>query len=1378
MVLNGATSQLDRLRGAPAPERVRVDGRSVAQLLAFAAEYGTLIQFYDLTDTPDGHWGLFFAADPAVGLALLAGLDLADIEQAFERRLSQLRQAHGLEERLRLAQRAIGVMLRLIRILNRGGGDLPDIDTAFGDVISANRHDALAAPMRRLRFHMDGGTLEHRLRRELDGLARDWFSQFATFLAEVVDGLLHVLQQETTAARAQLQASLQDQDHAPQAALYNAFVMLFGHAQNAMNRFPRRLVEFYYATLLQQDSLAAEPDQVVLTFTTAKGVDDGSVPRATLFPAGTDPEGATINYAADQALAVYGTSVTGLRTLRLTRAPVVAGSSEPAPARVLSGIVALADQPPAIATSFPPFGNAIPGTSGVLVTSLASLGFAVTSPTLMLTGGQREIHLGLTVSSDSLSDLTPVLQTIGAAAGGIAPMPLLAQVLQAAFALRYSTAGGWVAIESYTITAPPEGQAATFDLMVTLPAAADAFVALSTLPAAKDAIPAAPGSPVPDRDQPTLLAALRQEPVTVGQGGVTIAIYPYAVLSRVALSDLSIRVAVDDLGNLSLATPNGPVDASQPFAVFGGAPVQYAALSVTSAELFAKQVTNLSVSIAWAGLPVTSTGFKGYYASYVVDADGIRQPPGTLFDNASFQVRLDVVHPGLWTLAADPTAAPLYLFRTDAGNPVPAPDAPVLRDTILTVPALATQVPPAFPSYYDPSLSAVRLSLVNPAYAFGDTLYSANVMAASVRLTAAASACSEACARQQAAAAEVAGAARLLDPVHTANAATPASAREASVGGAVEQALSGLAGMALKALQDGLAASGAVADTVAQWRASLTAALAKPPTPTALWQRLTRGRTGSTASTTVLVNLRNWIAEHAGLLGPAAQPHVARANTVVSAATRLAAGHADSTGQSPAVARPTLGAATHAAQSTLSEANTQGMQQCIQDCMGAQGAGAQAGTNFPNLPWLPTAASVTVGYEAATALPGTNQADVFFHLLPFDAVAPVAWPAGTTVPLLAQQDVDGALYVGLSAPAQALTLLFAMAPDAGGWPADSPPVTWSQAVAGGWTSVTPMRDGTNGLQNTGIVSLTVALRSDSEAPWLRLSVTQDPERFPLLAALTPNVLTASWVGPGGAASLGTPLPAGTISASNPVLVDIGTIDQPLPSFGGRPSAVGPAFQLWMAERLRHKGFGIQAWDYARLVLAEFPSLWQVAIVPASDAAGNPAPGNVWVVVVAGPTTTNIPDPTEPFVAPALLADVRSMLAARISPFITLAVTDPPYQRMKVTARLVFSDADTVAAWVRILNSELIAWLSPWPDPALGLRPANYYTEHAVAEFVRHRPYVLGVLSLRLDADPPDAVGGWRYLTSALAHDLSEGPAPAPKRSRRALPGPADLGDIA
>ena len=43
----------------------------------------------------------------------------------------------------------------------------------------------------------------------------------------------------------------------------------------------------------------------------------------------------------------------------------------------------------------------------------------------------------------------------------------------------------------------------------------------------------------------------------------------------------------------------------------------------TAANSAPKSTLRLSVTIDWAGLPVTKTGFKGYYQGYVIDADGM-----------------------------------------------------------------------------------------------------------------------------------------------------------------------------------------------------------------------------------------------------------------------------------------------------------------------------------------------------------------------------------------------------------------------------------------------------------------------------------------------------------------------------------------------------------------------------------------------------------------------------------------------------------------------------------------------------------------------------------------------------------------------------------
>jgi hypothetical protein len=87
--------------------------------------------------------------------------------------------------------------------------------------------------------------------------------------------------------------------------------------------------------------------------------------------------------------------------------------------------------------------------------------------------------------------------------------------------------------------------------------------------------------------------------------------------------------------------------------------------------------------------------------------------------------------------------------------------------------------------------------------------------------------------------------------------------------------------------------------------------------------------------------------------------------------------------------------------------------------------------------------------------------------------------------------------------------------------------------------------------------------------------------------------------------------------------------------------------------------------------------------------------------------------------------------------------------------LDFSPEDTPDAWSAKLNTELIAWLSPWPYDT---RPDDYYAPHAVAGFIRSRPYVRGILSFAMTPLPP---AGAYYLTSAPAHAITGISAAAP-----------------
>jgi hypothetical protein len=165
---------------------------------------------------------------------------------------------------------------------------------------------------------------------------------------------------------------------------------------------------------------------------------------------------------------------------------------------------------------------------------------------------------------------------------------------------------------------------------------------------------------------------------------------------------------------------------------------------------------------------------------------------------------------------------------------------------------------------------------------------------------------------------------------------------------------------------------------------------------------------------------------------------------------------------------------------------------------------------------------------------------------------------------------------------------------------------------------------------------------------------------------------------------------------------------------------------------------------------------------------------VWVVAVPGPKTPNVVDTTAPLADLTTLSDVGRVIEQSVGPFVELCVTNPPYLRLKVEITCDFSDDDTTDYWRLKLAEDLTLWLSPWPDASIGPRPADYYTRRAIAEFVRGRDYVLGIVSLKVEPKT-EAVGlGWYYLTSVKSDEHEVKAAAAPARSSPYQPYPPPI----
>ncbi|MFL5386796.1 MAG: baseplate J/gp47 family protein [Longimicrobiaceae bacterium] len=1341
IVLNGAVSQYARALAQSGARRVRVDGRGQAELLAFAARFGELVWFYATPDDrPEGDWSAFFLADPAaLGAALRRAAPRAR-EAALAALAARLRGATGEEEKRALLRELFGAPLALarqvdgwLRVLGELGASGPAerLHRRLSEAVRGH----LAPALRRLRAWDAGAAAREALGApvgadyggllplwELEGVAPDpspWrgpapaarIDQAAERVVEAFAAFVDALAAALRGA-AELEAAAVPGEQRPPLALWSAFVALFRTAQRTLATLTPRYARFYYHRVLREGLRGPFPDRVYLAFTLAgESGSRATVPRGTLFPAGADADGQEVLYAADRALGVTAAALARLRMLRALSGPLVeaftpAGSPPPPPAPLPPGAVETVPVQRVLASvvdlaaagdgaGWPTFGSGAAGTVGAQATAPATLGFAVATPELLLGGGRRRVAVAVDFTADEA--LWRRLAAV-AALTGAGRAEVLRQVVEGAFDLDLSTAEGWLRVEVEWAEVVPVPGGGTFTLHLELPPTLPAIVPLHAGGEAPEAEEGAEPRPNPAPGLPTLQATLRAGTVPVAGPLGTAEVHPLPFLEPLRVAEVEVRAWVWGLADLALANTDGEVGGGGAFPVFGAVPAVGSFLELRSAELFSKVPRELAVTLSWVALPPNDTGFAGWYAGWKIGLDGRRQPG--LFDNAVFQGRMRVTTPGAWELrepgSPDPLPwAPVHLFRTREACQDPVPLPAAPLCPETRFGGLPVARTKGAPVGYDPAASALRLELSDPPYAFGNDLYAANVLDAVLRELPDGCACQQQCMV-------------LCAPLDEAAAAL-ALCLEACAGSPPGDPC--------------LACLEQVGDRLAARAEACRAACgaASPPggcEPCALMEEGVR-------------RIDDCIARAAG-------------------------------GQPAA-------ACVEACRAWLAQAYAAALSACVAACM------RPGEVRYPSDPWLPQAERVTVDYVSSCRIDpdAAGACGALFHLEPFGGWGPMADEAGGVPLLLPRAGAPASLLLGFDALAggDTLTLLFQLAAPGGtAEPATPPPVRWSWLGGDRWHPLAARdvpADTTHGLQSSGVVALQLpplegpeGTRLPGGGRWLRCAAEGEPAGFPWTVGIFPHAGAATWVdaGEGAGMHLAEPLPAGTITATVQEVAGVGSVLQPMPSFGGRPPETERGYQLRLSERLRHKERAAQPWDYERLALERFPQLWKARALPARGASG-PAPGSVLVVVVAGEAGNESADPTMPRAPSALLGAVQEFLAERATPFAGVEVVNPAYVRVTVAAEVAFRDPGTggdAGGGVDRLNADLVAWLSPWFYGAeRAEHEGSYAFEGDVSWFIQSRPYVAALLSLELRHDPAPSTLEWYFLTSAGRHDLRE-----------------------
>jgi hypothetical protein len=750
IIITRWASQAGRSRAALQPDYVGIDERTLPELLAFAPSFARHVRYIAADDRPDGNWSDFFLADSAMVLASMAVFDAAERSRRFREASEQVRLETSDALKLERLQALFDVILALpkeVEAWYAATEGLPqdaDADALRGLLESAISGE-LAPLLARLRGYGAAagqpGGLGHRIRVDCRQFRSIWQTEFICPdgsiyqghfrrqkidaalgpLAALYEFLLGAIADLVARAKPDFAASLANGRVKPHIALYIAFIRQLQVAQSRLNELPARVVDFYYKEILHEPLRSPVPDRVFLTFTRAPGIIPAKVSLGTPFPAGPDAAGQPVLFLADQTLNVERARLVRVRAIRTTRGPLHDALSRDAPAvtanrlhRVnVTNIPVAPDGVLADGKPWAPFGTAEAGSADTM-SQPAPMGFAIVSRSLLLTGGDRSLTVSLRCNPQfSHAVLDPLLLEIADVTGLSAEQALI-QLLTKAFGFSVTSQAGWHELTPCKITVSPsavDGRSLSFQ-----------FQMAPGEPPLVAAEPLLAGAQFEAVAAPALLARLRQEPVTLSGNTGTKRVFPLSLLEGLPVEDVVIAAGVTDLPGVTIKTRNGPVDTTIPFLPFGAPARVNTWFDIQHRELFTKPLDQLTVSIDWLGLPAHPRGFAGHYEQYVVGPD--RKTGFAGIFNDSFRASAKLVGDAPWTLSTDAKPVYRYLFRTGKARDPPEPSGPLEATTRLQ---FAAQ-PSAMAALPEAPGAALRITLTDPPFGFGEELYPPNVI--------------------------------------------------------------------------------------------------------------------------------------------------------------------------------------------------------------------------------------------------------------------------------------------------------------------------------------------------------------------------------------------------------------------------------------------------------------------------------------------------------------------------------------------------------------------------------------------------------------------------------------------------------------------------
>lgn len=377
---------------------------------------------------------------------------------------------------------------------------------------------------------------------------------------------------------------------------------------------------------------------------------------------------------------------------------------------------------------------------------------------------------------------------------------------------------------------------------------------------------------------------------------------------------------------------------------------------------------------------------------------------------------------------------------------------------------------------------------------------------------------------------------------------------------------------------------------------------------------------------------------------------------------------------------------------------------------------------LPNEPYTPTIASISLDYQSETRIRYTELGtghQQFFLIAPF-GIQEKRNAGGFERPgILPSFSEEGTLYIGIKdlVPQQNLSILFQLNEKSVNHEFVGKVETkWSYLSNNEWKEITEdhlLEDHTEVFTRSGIVKFSMPkdigtgnTLLPSELHWLSVSIPKNTLGIADAYHITAQAVTATFVDQGNSTThLETALTADSIKKFKVNNSAVKNIAQPYASFGGQLEETSETFYTRVSERLRHKRRAISIWDYERLILEAFPSVYKVKCLNhydpnASACQRQLSPGAVTLLILSRvDDETDLEKRLAPVTNVITLSDIKSYLLDISSPFIAgrnkLFVRNPAYEYLSVKCSIKFRTGYDASYYNKELIIALQQYFSPW-----------------------------------------------------------------------------------